>query len=390
MATTFLEPGTDETQDLTFWPNTDFGGSGTGASASDQTHTGSRSLKLVNPGGSSDSCFVSTDDNVLQDAGFCASAWVRLSAIPSTDMLVLSTYQAGFGSAPLALAVTSAGKLRLVRDDGAAYIGAAGATVLSATTWTRITIAAVITSGSNWTCKAYVNGVLELTRTNADATLTLTGVSEFSATVDRALAAGTRSALTVWYDDVYVDDRTDLTDCGDIRVTAKRPIANGTTNGFTTQIGAGGSGTGTGHSPQVNEQPLSQTNGWSMIGAGSAITEEYNVESVSAGDIDLTGQTIVDWMGWVFAKSLVGETGKILVKNTQSNIALTSTPTLFIAPASSASYPAGSGTDIGIVTDTSLTTVSLYECGVIVAYTIGAAVAPYPPWPPSLNVLLRQ
>ncbi|WP_323162301.1 hypothetical protein, partial [Pseudomonas fluorescens] len=80
-----------------------------------------------------------------------------------------------------------------------------------------------------------------------------------------------------------VDDSSALTDPGNIWVAAKRPNANGTTNGFTTQIGSGGSGYGSGHSPQVNERALSTTNGWSMVGAGAAVTEEYNIESKSTG-----------------------------------------------------------------------------------------------------------
>src|SRR6185436_9856514 len=124
--------------------------------------------------------------------------------------------------------------------------------------------------------------------------------------------------------DHYVDSSASLTDTGNIWVTAKRPNANGTTNGFTTQIGSGGSGYGTGHSPQVNERVLSTTNGWSMVGAGSAVTEEYNIESAAAGDIDISSANYVDVMGWVYASSLVNETASIIVNGVSSNISLTS------------------------------------------------------------------
>jgi hypothetical protein len=176
------------------------------------------------------------------------------------------------------------------------------------------------------------------------------------------------SIQTFWIDDFYVDNRTDLTDPGDVRVTAKRPFANGTTNGFTTQIGAGGSGYGSGHAPQVNERPLSQTNGWSMVGAGAAVTEEYSVEGASVGDVDVSIHPIYDWSSWVFAKSLASETASLIVGGATSNIALTSTATAFQKAAGSTIYPVGS-TDVGIITDTSLTTVSLYECGVLIAFS---------------------
>lgn len=142
----------------------------------------------------------------------------------------------------------------------------------------------------------------------------------------------------------------------------------GTTNGFTTQIGAGGSGYGSGHSPQVNERALSTTNGWSMVGAGSAVTEEYNIENIATGDTNLTGATIVDWLGWASMSSLVGETVQMVVGGANFAQAITSTATLYTKMKGSTTYPVGTGTDIGITTDTSLTTVSLYECGIIVAY----------------------
>lgn len=374
MATTFLEPGSDATQDLTFFPNQFLGAATTAASATDQAHTGTRSIKYTATVGSV--IFLATSDGIVADAGGAVSFWYRIGTLPAVRTCgFVGMYQTGFGDVPLHLALTPAGTVRLYTQSTA--IGVAGTTVLSANTWNRISFAFVITSGTNWTAKVWINGVLELTRTNADATLAITGVSELGLEYD-TMSAG-NDTITWWYDDIYVDNRTDLTDPGDIRVTAKRPFANGTTNGFTSQIGAGGSGYGSGHAPQVNEQPLSQTNGWSMIGAGSAVTEEYNVEGISVGDVDIRRAPIVDWMGWVFAKSLVSETGKILVNNVQSNISLTSTATLFMAPAGSTSYPPGSGTDIGIVTDTSLTTVSLYECGVLIAFN--------PPQPFSGRVL---
>ncbi len=166
---------------------------------------------------------------------------------------------------------------------------------------------------------------------------------------------------------VYIDDVNDLTAPGDIRITAKRPNANGTLIEFTTQIGAGGSGYGSGHSPQVNERPLSTTNGWS-IAATAVKTEEYNIEGQTVGDINLSGATLVDYTGWVHAKALIAETGKIRVNNVDTNISLTSTITMFTKIAASTTYPAATGTDIGILTSATETTVSLYEAGIMFAY----------------------
>jgi hypothetical protein len=179
--------------------------------------------------------------------------------------------------------------------------------------------------------------------------------------------------------DFYIDNSSSLTDTGNIWVTAKRPVANGTTNGFSTQIGSGGSGYGTGHSPQVNERPLSTTNGWSMVGAGSAVTEEYNIEGKSVGDIDISTATIIDWLGWVSIKALAGETGNVIIDGASVAQAITTTATLYTKIKGSATYPAGTGADIGFQTTTALTTVSLYECGVIVAYIPASGGGSTPP-----------
>lgn len=73
-------------------------------------------------------------------------------------------------------------------------------------------------------------------------------------------------------------------------------------------------------------------------------------------------------MGWATMKSLASETVQMILNGVNFAQAITSTATLYIKIKGSTTYPTGAGADIGITTDTSLTTVSLYECGVIVAY----------------------
>ena len=52
----------------------------------------------------------------------------------------------------------------------------------------------------------------------------------------------------------------------------------------------------------------------------------------------------------------------------KAGIKLNNANTMFTKIAGSSTYPAGTGTDIGIVTATTATTVSLYEAGIMVAY----------------------
>lgn len=366
MATTkFIESGSDATQGLEFYSGT-VTSNGTLGSDSAQFKDGLRSIKadVTLSGGEADA---QTPSGTLTDAGSLISNWVRFSSVsPATPGMFMKVADSG-GTALLGVGITG-GKLRIC---GRGATAVDGSTTLLANTWYRISLGYVFTSASVWSAVVYLNGVSEATTSNTQGNLAATASDNFriglvgSGSVD---TFGTVPVLTVWYDSIYIDNRTDKSDCGNVHVTAKRPNANGTTNGFTTQIGSGGSGYGTGHSPQVNEQPLNIANGWSIAAAGGAKTEEYNIEGASVGDVNISGATLVDYMGWVYTSATVSETGKIRVNNVDTSISVTSTNTMFTAVAGSSTYPAGSGTDIGEVTAAAVTTASLYECGIVFAY----------------------
>jgi hypothetical protein len=273
------------------------------------------------------------------------------------------------GSGRMGLGLNTNGTINFANKGSASQ--ANGSTTLVVNTWYRISLSYTDVTTSTWAAKVYINGALEI---NTSAGVQGNGSANSTASVSfgqNASSLGsfsTPGVSTVWVDSMYIDNRTDLSDCGNIDVTAKRPNANGTTTGFITQIGSGGSGYGSGHTPQVNERPLSTTNGWSMVGTGSAVTEEYAIESVSTGDVDISSATIIDFMGWVYVKALIAETASIIVAGSSSNISVTTSNAMFTKAAGSATYPAG-GTDIGVTTSTTVTTFSLYECGVLFAYT---------------------
>lgn len=292
----------------------------------------------------------------LRDAGSRASFYIYLAALPTATATIASTLATSTNQ--IAIKVTSAGVLQLWRGN-TAQVGSNGAT-LSTGTWYRISLAFTIATTTVNEVRLFVDGSSSVSVSNI--TLSATGATRL-----RIGNIENDSTLDFRSSDHYIDDGSQLNDTGDIWVTAKRPNANGTTNNFNTQIGSGGSGYGTGHSPQVNERPANAANGWSVV-AVAATTEEYNVESASTGDISLTGKVIIDYLGWVKATSLTNETASIRVNNVDSSIALTSTITMFTKVAGSATYPPGSGHDIGIITDATATTVSLYEAGILVAY----------------------
>jgi hypothetical protein len=354
MATLFLEPGGDADflvgKTNGFWS----GVNGTPAVATDFVHGGHIKSIKYRPG-NFDFVYKS---NIVPNAARI-SFYIYLNALPTTSTAtILDTFDSSGLNEILSIRITTGGVIQL--GNGTIKIGTDGAT-LSTGQWYRISLAYTLTSTTVNRLELFVNGVSSISITNAT-------FGHIGATRLNIGNYNNNAGLDFRSSDHYIDNSSSLTDTGDIWVTAKRPVSNGTTNGFTTQIGSSGSGYGSGHSPQVNERALSTTNGWSMVGAGAAVTEEYNVEAKNVGDIDISTATIVDWLGWASMKSLAGETVQIILDGANVAQAITTTITLYTKIKGSATYPAGTGADIGITTDTSLTTVSLYECGVIVAY----------------------
>ena len=371
-AITFLEPGGDAdftsptTGINSFWFNSLSNSNGT--LATDFVHgMHKKSIKFA-PSGTNANY---TPSGVLSDSGSRISFYVYINALPSATASLFQGASSVLGNLTWNLRLTSGGVLQLWNST-TAQVGSNGAT-LSTGTWYRISLAYTMTSGTVNRFEIFSNGASTISVTNGTFTNTLT----------KSMRIGNISAnstLDIRISDIYIDNSSSLTDTGDIWVTAKRPVANGTTNGFTTQIGAGGSGypaSGGGHSPQVNERPLDTTNGWSMVGAGSAITEEYNIENAATGDINLSNATIVGYEGWVSASSLASESLNMILNGTNFSSTTNSVAKMFLATTTSATYPAGTGTDIGIITTTDLTTVSLYEAGIVVAYIPGGAEPTY-------------
>ena len=358
MATTLLEPGGDATFNVAsltaggMW----YGVGNSPTVVTDFVHgTHQRSIKFA--AGSNQ--FVASRNGVFADAGSRLSFWYYNVANPNATASICLIQDFDGANTVFSLRLTSAGVIQIWNGQSTGQIGTDGATI-STGRWTRISLAYTITSTTINRFELFVDGTSSISITNA--TLTRTGT-----TLWNPGNAETNATLDMRWSDLYVDDSSSLTDPGEIWVTAKRPFANGTANNFTTQIGAGGSGYGTGHAPQVNERALSTTNGWSMVGAGSAVTEEYTIEGASVGDIDITNFEIVDYGGWLYQGSLVSETATMVTGGSSSTYATGTSANMITSFRGSTTYPAG-GTDIGMITSTDLTTVSLYECGIMVAY----------------------
>lgn len=356
MATTFLEPGGDATFNVT---GVNSGGYWSGVTnisgvATDFVHT--PHLKSIPFTVNTTSTVAKT--GILADAGSRISIYVYLNVLPTTTAAILVTRN-GVGLDIFSVRITSGGVLQLWNTLTGAQIGSNGSTVTTGK-WIRLSVAYTLTSTSVNRIELFKNGISDISVTNATLTRIVSNQLYFG-----NLQAD--STLDLRISDIYVDNSSSLTDTGNIWVTAKRPFTNGTTNNFNVQIGIGGSGYGSGHTPQVNERPLSTANGWSVVAVG-VTTEEYNIEGNTVGDMTIPLTTIVDYLGWVSASSVTSETAQIIVNNVTSNISLTSTSTLFTKIAGSTIYPSGTGTDIGIITSATATTVGLYECGIVIAF----------------------
>lgn len=353
--TTFMDPGTDDTFDLTSYPTT----SGSVASSTDFAKTGTHSLKLSAGAGPTLAYALPLPANTIVDSGSQVHINFLFTALPAATAPFLPFVKVATTCFVIQLKTTGA-----LKFTAAGITDVDGTTILGINTWYDITVSYYFTNASTWQAKVYLNGVLEITANSG--TVTTTGATYFLPEITPAAGAN-----RIFYFDNIISrtggaSSSSQPDLGLVRLAVGRPFSNGTANGFT----ASGtpSGYGSGNAQYVNEQPLSTSNFVSVVAVG-VTTEEYNIESASVVGIDIS--TIVDICGWLYAKALLSETASLVLNNAASNVALTSTTAKFMAFAGATAYPAGTGTDIGLITTALATTVTLYECGIIIAYISG-------------------
>lgn len=373
--TKFIESGTAATRGFEFWTGgTSLGSTGALTSDTQAIFSSVRSIKAATGSGADGAAFC-VANAVMADAGRRFTFGFRFTGTPApaTNGAEFATVvNTGAGQLVFMIGLTSANKLIVLSDNHSNL--ATGTAVLATSTDYRISCAYTITST---TVNTITVRLYDSSNTLLD-TITVTNGTLVVASGDafvfgfRVNGSNAGANLNAWGAHFYIDDGT-AGDIGNIRVTAKRPFSNGTSVQFTTQIGSGGSGYGSGHTPQVNERPLSTTNGWSLTNTTKS-TEEYNIEGVTVGDVNLIGASIVDYTGWIYSQ--VNSTANspvhhIIVNNVATTITEATSAGLFTKIAGSTTYPAGTGTDIGI--DAQYTTTghltSLFEAGIIIAYT---------------------
>lgn len=264
----------------------------------------------------------------------------------------------------------SAGKLRLHCGAAGATLVQTGATALSLGQWYRISVAYTITSATVNEFRVYLDGVLELTGSNIASQTTATSMLRIGFT-----GTAPAASAVINFQDVYIDDSTALTDPGNIRVTAKKPAAAGSTNAFDTLVG-----TGTNRWDRVSERPGNNANGLMQAGTG-VVRENFTVEAEGAGVDNITGAPILDWAAWAYwtIVAAAGDATTALVANgtdiAQTSVAASGVYQMAYSLAGLTTYPSANNVvgykSTGTAVDTTLT-----ECGVIIAYKAASFMPP--------------
>lgn len=261
---TFLEAGTDSTSDIKMFD----GSYNTPSSSTTQKHTGPNSLKFDTTAGGV-STWIKT--NTLTKAGTRIDMWYYLSW-PGSANAELWAFTNSSDSNVAQLMIDTSGKLYFANGSGT-LMGTAGTHAVGASAWHRISVAYTVTDATHNEFRAWVDGTADATVTNG----TMGGdANAIHLIFGENGVANWGSSKVTYVDDIYADNDTSLLDPGDIRVTAKLPNAENTTE-FNTAIGNARSATDYNN---VNERPLSETNGWEDApAAATSTTATYTANS---------------------------------------------------------------------------------------------------------------
>lgn len=162
-----------------------------------------------------------------------------------------------------------------------------------------------------------------------------------------------------WFSHLHIDAGDDLQDLGHVLSTAKLPAAVNENN-WSTTVGTGA----------VDERPLSETNHMRHNPA-TGVRQTYTLQTASAGDVDISSETLIGYMGWAWARTItLAVEGVALVVNGMEfdrTLQLGTTASLLRAPVASTSYPSNAA-GIGMTGNIDTADVLMFECGAVVAY----------------------
>lgn len=300
--------------------------------------------------------------------------YVKVEVAYHTAIDILSCRRSTVVEDVLKLAVlpVSTGAILRVVNIGASGIEGAvfdGSTILLPDANYRITLSFFQNATDDLDVKVFVDGVEELTVPGGTADGQAIG--QWPDLYYGWIGAPGANQIC-WFDQIYIDQGDDLTDPGNILMTAKLPAAVNVGN-FDTTVGTGA----------VDERPVSLTNHMRQ-NAITQVFQNYTLQAASVGDVDISAETYVGHMGWVIVAKISGSsTGTgITVNGTTTAIAmssLTSGAVTFFRKAVTGSVYPSDAAGIGARSFSGTSDMLLYECGVVVAYQgpTSAALLPY-------------
>ncbi len=291
--TQFIESGTSATNGFEFWASTTTSNNGAVTSDTGVTFTGGpRSIKSNSGTPVAGNAFVSSPLSIFSGGVGRLTFGFRVAAFSILGKGIFLGLVDSGSVVNLQLGVTSAGVLTLYDDTGTSV--ATGSTISAATKY-RITFSLTITSTTVNEFRVFLDDSTTAALTASNVTI-LSGVSGF--TLGNTETDVTLSTIYN-FGNIYVDNGTTLDNISinGLYVTSKRPATENTTS-FDTAIGNARSASDFNN---VNERPLSETNGWQHA-ATSDVQENYGLETAAAGDVDLTGKTLIARTAWVWAK----------------------------------------------------------------------------------------
>lgn len=193
------------TGDTTEWTST----SGTATNATDQAYTGTHSFKGNTGAGPTAAIF--QKNSVLADAGRRLNLRFRSSNWNGGPDLI--RFQNSSGQSVFQIAGNAGDDfLHLANGSGGQF--AAGSHTLNDNTWYRITVSYTVASTSSWHIKVYVDGALDIDQ-DSTATFPRTGTDRLIILAGASLG----TSVSCWFDDIYLDDTSDLSDPGDIPIS---------------------------------------------------------------------------------------------------------------------------------------------------------------------------
>ena len=312
------------------------------------------SLKHVTNNPAVEATVQTTGINYMADTGTRLSFWFRIDALPSSLGQMFEGRTTG-GSAVWRFGVNADGTTTLSPVGATAATGTA---VVAINTWTRASISFTITNTTTYRIDWFLNGVLQGSCTAG--TLTRVGAAIIQT---RHIGSVYGTDKSLWITHIVSDDGTDYADIGDLRCTAKRPIANNTNN-FDTFQGANPAN----RWENVYERPSGITNGWKHV-AATDVQENYTLEAAAVGDRDITGNRIIGRRAWILAGAIVGGAGtpQIMDNGTESAIVLIAGNKIFSVVTTSSTYPSNAA-GIGMRSTNDADDCLLWECGTIIVY----------------------